>query len=166
MPGFTPLTRHGSQQDQVLSVFELTQQISDAKNMMASWELCHGWYLTVAAVFHRQMSMKEIDEQMLNVQNKNSNYFMEWIPNNVKTDVCDIPPCDLKMAVTYIGNSIAIQELFKFISEYFTAIFHWKAFLHWYIGEGMDDMDFTEAKSNMNQLIPECQQFMMPPGRG
>ena len=36
--------------------------------------------------------MKEVDEQMLNIQNKNSCYFVEWIPNNVKTAVCDIPP--------------------------------------------------------------------------
>ena len=28
--------------------------------------------------------MKEVDEQMLAVQNKNSSYFVEWIPNNVK----------------------------------------------------------------------------------
>ena len=64
--------------------------------------------------------MKEVDEQMLNVQNKNSSYFVEWIPNNVKTAVCDIPPRGLKMAATFIGNSTAIQELFKRISEQFT----------------------------------------------
>merc|ERR1719295_2414307 len=40
--------------------------------------------------------MKEVDEQMLNVQNKNSSYFVEWIPNNIKTAVCDIPPRGLK----------------------------------------------------------------------
>ena len=57
--------------------------------------------------------MKEVDEQMLSVQNKNSAYFVEWIPNNVKTAVCDIPPRGMKMAATFIGNSTAIQELFK-----------------------------------------------------
>lgn len=30
--------------------------------------------------------MQEVDEQMLNVQNKNSSYFVEWIPNNVSWD--------------------------------------------------------------------------------
>merc|ERR1712070_551149 len=30
--------------------------------------------------------------QLINVQNKNSSYFVEWIPNNVKSSVCDIPP--------------------------------------------------------------------------
>ena len=78
--------------------------------------------------------MKDVDEQMLNIQNKNSAYFVEWIPNNVKTAVCDIPPRGLKMAATFIGNSTAIQELFKRISEQFTAMFRRKAFLHWYTG--------------------------------
>ena len=44
----------------------------------------------------------------------------------------------------------SFQELFKRISEQFTAMFRRKAFLHWYTGEGMDEMEFTEAESNMN----------------
>jgi len=92
MPGFAPLTSRGSQQYRALSVPELTQQMFDAKNMMAACDPRHGRYLTVAAIFRGQMSMREVDDQMLNVQNKNSSYFVEWIPNNVKTAVCDIPP--------------------------------------------------------------------------
>ena len=66
--------------------------------------------------------VKEVDEQMLGIQNKNSSYFVEWwaflvmsfekisrIPNNIKTAVCDIPPRGLKMSATFIGNSTAIQ---------------------------------------------------------
>merc|ERR1712243_273688 len=70
----------------------LTKQMFDAKNMMAACDPRHGRYLTVAAVFRGRMSMKEVDEQMLNIQNKNSSYFVEWIPNNVKIAVCDIHP--------------------------------------------------------------------------
>nr|KAF6488234.1 hypothetical protein HJG63_020098 [Rousettus aegyptiacus] len=148
-----------AKQYRALTVPELTQQMFDAKNMMAACDPRHGRYLTVAAVFRGRMSMKEVDEQMLNVQNKNSSYFVEWIPNNVKTAVCDIPPRGLKMSATFIGNSTAIQELFKRISEQFTAMFRRKAFLHWYTGEGMDEMEFTEAESNMNDLVSEYQQY-------
>ena len=147
MPGFAPLTSRGSQQYRALTVPELTQQMFDAKNMMAACDPRHGRYLTVAAMFRGRMSMKEVDEQMLNVQNKNSSYFVEWIPNNVKTAVCDIPPRGLKMSATFVGNSTAIQELFKRISEQFTAMFRRKAFLHWYTGEGMDEMEFTEVRT-------------------
>merc|ERR1712046_60446 len=98
-------------------------------------------------------------EQLLNVQNKNSSYFVEWIPNNIKASVCDIPPKGLKMAVAFLGNSTAIQEMFKRVAEHFTAMFRRKAFLHWYTGEGMDEMEFTEAESNMNDLVSEYQQY-------
>jgi tubulin beta len=159
MPGFAPLTARGSQSYRALSVAELTQQMFDAKNMMAACDPRHGRYLTVAAIFRGHMSMKDVEEQMLNIQNKNSPYFVEWIPCNVKTAVCDIPPTGLKMSSTFIGNSTSIQELFKRISEQFTAMFRRKAFLFWYTGEGMDELEFTEAESNMNDLISEYQQY-------
>lgn len=155
MPGFAPLTAWGSQQYRALTVPELIQQMFDAKNMMATCDPRHGRYLTVATVFRGHMSMKEVDEQMLAIQSKSSSYFMEWIPNNEKVAVCDIPPHGLKMSSTFIGNSIAIQELFKRISEQFTAMLRRKPFLHWYMGKGIDEMEFTEAKSNMNDLVSD-----------
>ena len=69
---------------------------------------------------------------MLNVVNK------KWIPNNVKASMCDIPPTGLKMATTFVGNTTAIQEVWKRVAEQFTAMFRRKAFLHWYTGEGME----------------------------
>jgi Tubulin C-terminal domain len=195
-------------------------QMWDAKNMMCAADPRHGRYLTASALFRGRMSTKEVDEQMLNVQNKNSSYFVEWIPNNVKSSVgggtsgcpvavtcisptnsyrqyvssmhlrgcalisgfstayltgvvtchvvscslnhsrckiflsrlasipvllspkalapaqvCDIPPKGLKMSATFLGNTTAIQEMFKRVSEQFTAMFRRKAFLHWYTGE-------------------------------
>mmetsp|Transcript_8907 Transcript_8907/g.10853 ORF Transcript_8907/g.10853 Transcript_8907/m.10853 type:complete len:121 (-) Transcript_8907:160-522(-) len=70
-----------------------------------------------------------------------------------------VTPKGLKMAVAFAGNSTAIQEMFKRVAEYFTAMFRRKAFLHWYTGEGMDEMEFTEAESNMNDLVSEYQQY-------
>ncbi|KAM0685341.1 Tubulin beta chain (Beta tubulin), partial [Conglomerata obtusa] len=157
--GFAPLIAAGTSQYKTYSVSELTQQMFDSKNMMAASDTKHGRYLTVAAVFRGKISMKEVDEQMLQVQTRNASSFVEWIPNNVKTAVCDIPPLGLTMSSTFIANTTSIQELFKRISEQFTAMFRRKAFLHWYTGEGMDEMEFTEAESNMNDLLSEYQQY-------
>ncbi len=67
--------------------------------------------------------MKEVEDQMQVVQHKNSHYFVEWIPSNVLTAQCDIPPRGFKMSVTFIGNSTSIQELFKRVSDQFSAMF-------------------------------------------
>ncbi|CAF1376030.1 unnamed protein product [Didymodactylos carnosus] len=153
IPGFAPLTSRGNQPYRAVTVPELVQQIFDAKNLMAACDPRHGKYLTAAVVFRGRMSMREVEEQMLNVKEKNNSYFAEWIPDNLKTAVCDIPPRGLKMSATFIANTTAMIDLWKRVAEQFTAMFRRKAFLHWYTGEGMDEIEFTEAESNMNDLV-------------
>ena len=81
------------------------------------------------------------------------------MPNNIKAGVCDIPPKGLKMTVAFLGNTTAIQVMFKSVAEFFNAMFRRKVFLHWYSGEGMDKMEFTKAEGNMIDLVSEYQQY-------
>ncbi|KAK3865569.1 hypothetical protein Pcinc_028835 [Petrolisthes cinctipes] len=157
--GFAPLTSRGSKPYRALSVPDLTQQMFDAKNLLADCDPRHGRYLTAAAIFRGIMSMREVEDQMCSIQNKKSSLFVEWIPNNVLTAVCNVPPCGLDMSSTFVGNSTSIQELFKRVSEQFHAMYRRKAFVHWYTNEGMDEMEFTEAEANMNDLISEYQLY-------
>lgn len=62
------------------------------------------------------------------------------------------------MSAMFVGTKNLCQELFKQVGDQFSATFRRKAFLHWYTGEGMDEVEFTEAGSNMNDLFAECQQ--------
>merc|ERR1719152_444161 len=54
------------------------------------------------------------------------------------------------MATTFIGNTTAVGEALSRIDN---------KFLQWYTGEGMDEMEFTEVESNMNDLVSEYQQY-------
>jgi tubulin beta len=49
--------------------------------------------------------------------------------------------------------------VFGHISEQFTAMWRHRAYLHWYRGEGMDGMEFTEAETKINDLVSEYQQY-------
>merc|ERR1712078_757393 len=77
---FAPLTSRGSQQYRALTVPELTQQAFDAKNMMCAADPRHGRYLTASTLFRGRMSTEVVDEQMFQMVNKHSSYFVEWIP--------------------------------------------------------------------------------------
>merc|ERR1711934_457975 len=81
--------------------------------------------------------------------------------NNIKSSVCNIAPKipQADLSATFIGNTTAMQDVFRRISDQFSVMFRRKAFSHWYTGEGMDEMEFTEAESNTNDLISEYQQY-------
>jgi hypothetical protein len=36
-----------------------------------------------------------------------------------------------------------------------------KGFLHWYTAEGMDELEFSEAESNLIDLVSEYQQYQV-----
>jgi len=160
MPGFAPLTSRQTASYRNLSVPDLVQQTFDAKNMLCAADPRHGKYLSCSVTFRgAKISSKEVDTEIASVLDKNSAFFVEWIPNNCKTAICDIAPAGLKISTTMTGNTTSMQELWARLSNQFAAMFKRKAFLHWYTGEGMDEMEFTEAESNLNDLIAEYQQY-------
>ncbi|TVU14215.1 hypothetical protein EJB05_37667, partial [Eragrostis curvula] len=103
-------------------------------------------YLTASTIFRGKMSTKEVEEHMVNTQNKNLSYFVEWILNNIKSSVSNIPSVGLPMSSTFVGNSTTMEVIFFRIADKFKTMFRRKAFEHWYLREGMDEMEFNEAE--------------------
>ncbi|CAI6085636.1 unnamed protein product [Clonostachys chloroleuca] len=157
--GFAPLTARGSSVFRSMTAQELALQLFEPKNMMSASDFRNGRFLTCSAIFRGKLGMKDVEDQMFKMQSKNSSYFVEWIPNNIQTALCAVPPPKLKMSATFVANTTASQEVFKRIGDQFSVMFRRKAFLHWYTAEGMDEMEFTEAESNMHDLISEYQQY-------
>jgi len=63
---------------------------------------------------------------------------------------------------TLLSNTTAVDQMVKRILEQFSVMFKRKSFLHGYRGDGMDEMEYTEAESNANDLISEYQQYHCP----
>lgn len=145
--GFAPLIGTNSEDYRVLSVPELAQQSFDAKNMMCAADPRHGRYLTCAVMFRGKLSAKQVDDEMLSMSNKNSTSFVEWIPNNIKASICDVAPTGLEMSSTFVGNSTAMETVWSRVIDQFSVMYRRKAFLHWYTGEGMDEMEFSEVSN-------------------
>merc|ERR1719356_1493986 len=101
--------------------------------------------------------MNEVDDEMAKVSQKMADDFVTWIPNNIKTSIIDVAPEGIEMSGTFVANTTAIKGVFQRISAQFAKMYRRKAFLHWYKGEGMDEMEFQEADKNVRDLITEYQ---------
>uniref|UniRef100_A0A914CA17 Tubulin beta chain n=1 Tax=Acrobeloides nanus TaxID=290746 RepID=A0A914CA17_9BILA len=119
MPGFAPLSTKDTTVDRDLTVAELVQQVFNTKNLMTACNPRHGRFLAAAAIFRGPMSINEVNDQIKSVQNKNWSDFIDELPNNMKTGVCNVPSRGSNLSATFIGNNTAIQEVFKRISEQF-----------------------------------------------
>merc|ERR1711953_1441231 len=103
-----------------------------------------------ASITFRQaeIDQQKCEEEVKKNQDKTktSGLMVEWIPNNFKIGVVQMTRLDTDLSATAVVNTTSLK-----------AIFQRKAFLHWYKGEGMDEMEFQEADKNVRDLITEYQ---------
>jgi len=152
-----PLQSKDNSAYQLVNVQELLNQSFSPRNFFSNVKPDDGKYMTASLIFRGKMSTQEVDEQIEKRQSANSDDFVEWIPNNMKTSVVTVPPKDAEQSCTFIANTTALKGIFQRLATQFGAMYKRKAFLHWYKGEGMDEMEFQEADKNVRDLITEYQ---------
>jgi len=139
------------------NVQELINQCFSSRNFFANVRPDDGKYMTASLLFRGKMATQEVDENVEKRQTANSDDFVEWIPNNMKTSVVTVPPKHSKESCTFVANTTALKSIYQRLVNQFGSMYKRKAFLHWYIGEGMDEMEFKEADRNIRDLITEYQ---------
>lgn len=144
-----------------LSAVELAQCAFDGNNYLADVAPQNGRHMTAATYFRGKVATQDVEDAMTKMQSKHAAEFVDWIPNNIKSSVCDVPPPGLALSIAFVGNNTAINSIFQRVGDQFRAMFKRKAFLHWYTGEGMDELEFNEAEANMNDLSAEYAQYEM-----
>ncbi|KAL0058443.1 Tubulin beta-2 chain, partial [Marasmius tenuissimus] len=181
MPSYAPIYDPKAQVYQGSSIPELTAALFDRKNLLVACDPRFGCvelvlvfpsdgltippslrasrYLTAATIFRGNIASREAEYAVHDLQSKNSQHFVEWIPDNVSVSLVSVPPVGQKQAAIGLANSTSIQEVFQRSLDVFSAMYKRRAFLHWYTGEGMDPMEFSEAESNTQDLIAEYQQY-------
>jgi tubulin beta len=152
-----PLSSNDNKAYQLVNVQELLNQCFSPRNFFSNVKPDDGKYMTASLLFRGPMSTQEVDENMEKRQSANSDDFVEWIPNNMKTSVVEVAPKDAQQSCTFIANTTALKGIFQRLATQFGAMYKRKAFLHWYKGEGMDEMEFQEADKNVRDLITEYQ---------
>jgi tubulin beta len=155
IPGYSPIRSLDKDFENHPTVSDLVKQLFNPSFQMISNKQEIGRYLTCATIFRGQISTRDVDEAIDSIQRNNQHMFANWIPNNVKSAICDIPPLNLRSTATFLANTSATANVFRRIVRQFTSIFEKRAFIHWYTGEGMEEEEFIYAKHSVLELCDE-----------
>ena len=157
MAGLAPLRSKGSEAYYADSVEQITRELFEAKNTMCACNPSSGRYLTCAAMFRGEIAMKEVEDAIMQMQNRYSGLFVEWIPNNAKVTLCKVPPEGQKMQASFLANNTALQDVIRRIRDQFYKMFKRRAFVHWYTNEGLDPLSFNDVSRDLIYFFPFSQ---------
>lgn len=138
--GYAPLVANASKAYQTTNVRELTAQLFDRRSWLAAVDPALGKYMTTSIAYRGKLQSSEVEREAFEYQDRHSALFVPWVPTSNMTTLCAVPPLQGAASATLVANTTSISELFKRSHEQFARMWKRKAFVHWYTGEGMDEL--------------------------
>ncbi|ORD95635.1 TBA [Hepatospora eriocheir] len=160
---YSPLISSNKAVHERLSTQEIVNNCFDPRNQLVKCDTRNGKFIACCMLFRGDVKTKDANAALAEIRSKKANQFVEWCPTGLKLGINTKKPTVLpnsavaavSKAVCGLCNTTAIADAWTRLNNRFDLMFSKRAFVHWYVGEGMEEGEFNEAREDVEILCEE-----------
>lgn len=149
------------------STAAITSQVFEPDSQMMKCDLTMGKYMACCMLYRGDIVAKDINYAISVIKNKKSVEFVDWSPTGFKIGINSNPPmlvpegdlASTTRGVSMLASNTAISDAFSKLNCKFDLMFAKKAFVHWYLNEGMELDEFNDARYNLAVLEKDYEEI-------
>ena len=169
LANYAPIFSEARAKHQDMCTKEITRAIFERFCQMARCNISISRYMSCCLQYRGDVNPRDVNEAICEIKRRSDVRFVDWCPTGFKIGVNsqlflstpNHPLAAASKTLCMLSGNVGSREAWRGLRSKYKTLVSKRAFMHWFVGEGLEGSDFQEANEDIKVLEKDYEEIAL-----